>query len=228
MLLPINNPFTLGKFIYYVILAVITVLSISCPKQINAQTQVVLEKEAVVFTEKDRQSGLKYLKETKDKFVKEISGLSESQLNFKSSPEKWSIAEVAEHIIIAEDFVFSLITDKVVKAPAPIGKENFRINDQAIIAVATNRNIKVKTGEILEPNGRWKTKNDLLNGFEKTREKTVLFFETTKEDLRNHFAVNPVIGMVDAYQWFIFLTAHSERHLAQIEELKTNPKFPKQ
>jgi hypothetical protein len=32
---------------------------------------------------------------------------------------------------------------------------------------------------------------------------------------------------MDAYQWLLFLCAHTERHLAQIREVKANAGFPK-
>jgi hypothetical protein len=31
---------------------------------------------------------------------------------------------------------------------------------------------------------------------------------------------------MDAYQWLLLLAAHTERHTAQIEEIKADPKFP--
>jgi hypothetical protein len=33
--------------------------------------------------------------------------------------------------------------------------------------------------------------------------------------------------LLDAYEWVLFLTAHSERHLKQIQEVKSDPNFPK-
>jgi hypothetical protein len=35
------------------------------------------------------------------------------------------------------------------------------------------------------------------------------------------------MGELDAYQWMLFMAAHSKRHLAQIEEVKADPNFPK-
>ncbi len=52
------------------------------------------------------------------------------------------------------------------------------------------------------------------------------FIETTKDDLRHHFAQTP-LGMLDAYQLLLFLNAHTMRHIAQIKELTARPEFPK-
>jgi len=44
--------------------------------------------------------------------------------------------------------------------------------------------------------------------------------------LRLHFQESP-IGVLDGFQWFLFLASHSERHLKQIEEVKSDPHYPK-
>lgn len=194
---------------------------------LTSQAQTAAVKNPVVFTDKDRETGLKYLEETKGEFIEQISSLSDAQLNFKTGPERWSIAEVAEHIIVAENTLYSLITEKILKAPAPESTDNFRVKDTAIWLAITNRETKFTAPEQVQPNGRWKSKAELLSNFETARAKTISYVKTTGEDLRNRFAENPVIGVIDGYQWFIFLNAHSSRHLAQIREIKAEPKFPK-
>lgn len=228
MSLSSNNLFASGKLYQYVFIFAFAIAAcVALPVQLKAQTQTPAEKKPVVFTQKDREFALKYLKENREEFLKALSDLSEAQLNYKSAPDKWSIAEVAEHIIIVENRLFPLITEKILKAPAPEGKDNFRITDRTIILTATNRNQKFQAPESVQPNGRWKTKAEIISGFEKARTQTTSFVETTTEDLRNHFGDNPLLGVIDGYQWFIFLPAHSERHLAQIAEIKSTPNFPK-
>src|SRR5215475_2764089 len=66
--------------------------------------------------EKDRAT--KYLESTKKGVLDATKGLSEAQWNFKAAPERWSIAQVMEHIAAAEDFLRGLDADQVMKAPA--------------------------------------------------------------------------------------------------------------
>lgn len=181
----------------------------------------------IVFTEKDREFALKYMKETRDEIVKILSEASDSQFYFKANEKTWSLAEVAEHVIVVETRLLPTITEKILKNPAPEGKDFYRSNDRAIIMAMTNRNTKFQAPEAIQPAGRWKTKAETLSAFQKARSETMAYMETTKEDLRNHFAVNPGMGVIDAYQWFIFLTVHSDRHLAQMKEILANPNFPK-
>ena len=170
---------------------------------------------------------MKFLNETREEFLKEISGLSDAQLNFKSAPDRWTIAGVAEHIIVVENNLFPVISVDSLKTPAPEGEVNFRVYDRAVLMAITNRTRKLQAPESVQPNGRWKTKAELIGNFEKIHGQMISFLETTNEDLRNHFLKNPLIGMIDSYQWLIFLSGHTERHLAQIKEIKAAPNFPK-
>lgn len=225
--------FILKKTFRYFFVVAFVVAYFVCPSISKAQsepqtTPVSAEKKAaVVFTEADRTKALERFNMTKADFIEEISGLSEAQLNFKESPERWSVAEVAEHIITAEEAVLPLITEKVLKAPVAEGKDNYRVKDQAVWMAVTNRSTKFTAPERVQPNGRFKTKADILKGYNEARSKTLEFVKTTDIDLRNKFADNPVMGMIDAYQWLIFLNAHNQRHLDQIREIKADPNFPK-
>lgn len=198
------------------------------------------------LTREERDFAVEYLKETSEQLLDEISGLSEAQMNYRATPQRWSIAEIAEHIINAEAAVFMVVTQQIMKQPAlpelasfiigrvmkspvPEAKERRSlIKDQVIILTATNRVTKrFQAPEVVRPRARLVAKADLLNAFEKARARTISYIETTTDDMRSHFADHWVFGVIDAYQWILFLTAHSERHLEQIREVKRSATFPK-
>lgn len=206
--------------------AVIAVIAAAIPA-LPAMAQTPAPAKAVMFSEKDRDFALKYLGETKDDFVKQLTGLSDEQLNFRAGPNRWTIAEIAEHIIVTEGALFGMITSQAMKAPVPEGKDNFRVKDVAVILAITNRSQKFTAPEMVRPNGRWKTRDELLTNFEKARNQTIEFMKTNKADLRNTFMENPLMGMIDSYQWFLFQNGHSERHLLQLKEVKADPAYPK-
>ena len=58
------------------------------------------------LTEAERNYASKLLEETKDNVLKKVKGMSAAQLNFKASPESWSVAECVEHIAISENSLF--------------------------------------------------------------------------------------------------------------------------
>jgi hypothetical protein len=178
----------------------------------------------VVFTEKDREFALKYLNDTKADYVKQLTGISDAQLNFRAAEGRWTIAEIAEHITVVETALFGMFT-------APNAAKTYsidtlpRIADTALILAITNRSQKFTAPEQVRPNGRWKTREDLLASFEKTRAATIDYIKNNKADLRATFVQSPM-GTVDSLQGILFITGHGERHLAQLKEVKADAKYP--
>ena len=173
----------------------------------------------------DRQKAYAYLDETRAKFLKSVEGLSEAQWRFKAGPDRWSIAEVAEHIGLSEALILSMIEGQVLKAPAK--KPDEGITDEKLIAGVTDRSQKAQAPEVLKPVNKWPTREALVKDFIAARAKTMEWVKTTNEDLRAHAAPHPAFGPLDAHQWILLLAGHSARHTAQIEEVKASAGYPK-
>ena len=76
------------------------------------------------------------------------------------------------------------------------------------------------------PTGRWPDFEELLRQFDATRQRTIGFAEATFAELRACAFQHPFLGPLDCYQWLLFLAAHCERHVRQMEEVKSDPAFP--
>lgn len=181
-------------------------------------------RQPVVFTEKDREFALKYMNETKDDFVKQLTGLSDAQLNFRAAETRWTIAEIAEHIIVVEQALTGMFSAPNAKTTMKC-EDVPRIADTALILAITNRMQKFQAPEQVRPNGRWKTRDELIANFEKTRNATIEAVKANKDDLRSTFVRSPM-GVVDSFQAFLFITGHSERHLLQLKEVKADKNYP--
>lgn len=173
----------------------------------------------------DRAKALAYLEETRTKFLKSIEGLSEAQWKFKAGPDRWSIAEVAEHIALSDALILGMIEGQVLKAPAK--KPDEGITDEKLIAGVTDRTQKAQAPEVLKPTNKWPTREALVKDFNASRDKTIAWLKGTNEDLRAHAAPHPAFGPLDAHQWVLLLAGHSARHTAQIEEVKTVAGYPR-
>ena len=183
---------------------------------------------ATPLTPEERAQAVKLLQTTHDNFLKSIAGLSQKQWTFKPAPDRWSVAEVAEHITVSESTIFGLIQARVLTSPAaPEKREQVKGKDQLIIEKVPDRSHKAQAPEILRPTGRWANEADLTKAFEDARKATITYVQTTNDDLRDHFFDHPVFGPLDGYQWVLLLATHSARHTAQIEEVKADPNFPK-
>jgi hypothetical protein len=177
----------------------------------------------------ERDVALKSLQSTRDAFLKSIAGLSEKQWRFKPAPDRWSIAEVSEHIAVAESKIFGLVQGTIMVSPVnPEKRAEVAGKDEIVLERVPDRSHKVQAPEFLKPTNRWATREDVIKAFEDSRKATMDYVRTTNDDLRDHFGPHPVLGTLDAYQWILLISAHSERHTKQIEEVKADPNYPKQ
>lgn len=180
------------------------------------------------LTPEEREAALRLFQTTYDNFIKSISGLSQKQWTFKPAPDRWSVAEVSEHITVSETTIMGLIQHPLMQSPAaPEKREQVKGRDQLVLQRMPDRSHKAQAPEMLRPTGRWATEADLTKAFEDARKANMEYIRTTNDDLRDHFFDHPAFGTLDGYQWLLLLAEHSARHTAQIEEVKADPNFPK-
>ncbi len=180
------------------------------------------------ITKEERKAAVKYLKHTQKLFRDAVKGLSEEQLKWKPAPDNWSVFEVSEHIALAEGFLFDLINGGVMKADADATKTS-AVSIETIMQKVPDRTQKFQAPEPIRPDkSPWTTMEATLEAFKIRRAKTISFVAKGNDDMRERFMMNPAFNAeLDAYQWIIFLSAHTERHVKQILEVKANPDFPK-
>ena len=178
------------------------------------------------LTPADRDSALKYLESTRQGVVDATQGLSANQWNFKPGPDRWSIAEVVEHIAAAEDYLEGNVTTKVMKAPARKENADVKAIDEMVLKGVPDRSHKAQAPEPLKPTNRFGSPEAALKHFLESRQRTEDFLKSTN-DLRAHATDSPMGKQLDAYQWILFIAAHSDRHTKQIVEVKADPNFPK-
>lgn len=168
---------------------------------------------------------MSYLHATRKMFLDTVSGLTAAQWTFKAAADRWSIAECAEHIAISEEFIPS-IAQKAPPAPEKKTAEQ-KESDQVTPSRTPDRSSRSQAPEPLRPTNRRTSKQALIDDFTKTRDANIAIIRDSQDDLRLRFARHPVFQDLDAYQWYLLLSAHSERHILQINEVMEDPKFPK-
>jgi hypothetical protein len=181
----------------------------------------------IAISSKERKMAVGLLKETKSDVMSAIKGLSDKQLEWKAAPDKWSVRECTYHIAISEKNIWQMLEDAM-KAPAnPEKRSEIKWSDEDVIKMVEDRSHKVKTTEPFEPkNTPFTSINDATSFFKDMRAEHVKYIRNTTEDLRSHVVQTP-LGWVDCYQICLFMAAHSNRHLQQINEVKADPQFPK-
>jgi len=176
-------------------------------------------------TQSEKDNALKYLETTKKGVLDATKGLSEAQWNFKAAPDRWSVAQVMEHIAAAEDFLRTLTKEKIMLAPAGELGRDVKKTDDAVLAMVPDRTNKAQAPEPLVPTNRFGSPDGSIKHFVESRVATEDFLKSTT-GLRDHVSDSPM-GKLDAYEFVLLIAAHSERHTKQINEVKADPNFPK-
>ena len=178
------------------------------------------------ITAEERTKAIKYLEQTRAGVLAATKGLSQAQWNFKPATNRWSVAEVTEHIAAAEDFLMDMVKGKVMTAPARTESADVKAIDEFVLQNIPDRSHKVQAPEPLQPNNRFGSPKESLKHFRAGRARTLAFLKETK-DLRAHAVDSPLGKKLDGYEWILLIAAHSERHTKQINEVKADPAFPK-
>jgi hypothetical protein len=178
------------------------------------------------LTAADRDRAMKHLESTRQGVVDATAGLSDAQWNFKAGADRWSVAQVMEHIAAAEDLMRGMIEGQVLKAPPRPAGEDAAAIDAMVLKAIPDRSHKAQAPEPLQPTNRFGSPQDALKHFLESRSATEKLLNE-RPDLRDHAADSPLGKKLDGYEWILFISAHSERHTKQMLEVKADPNFPK-
>ena len=179
------------------------------------------------INKEERKIATDFLKETKKGVLAAAEGLSDAQLKFKPGPDRWSVEDCLKHIAMSEQMLWGMIEGGLKQPATPEKRVDVKMKDEDVIKNIEDRSTKVKTFAPLEPvNTPFKSATEAMASFSKERDKLVEYVNNTNDDLRNH--VNPLpVGVFDSYQMILFVAAHSNRHMQQINEIKADPNYPK-
>jgi hypothetical protein len=175
----------------------------------------------------ERQVLTNHLAKSSQEFLSSVQGLTPEQWNFKAGPDRWSIAQCAEHIALSEDFIRGIIESKILTAePTPDRVAERKLLDAKVLPMITDRSFKAQAPEPVQPTSKFGSTQATVEHFQQSRAKTAAL-AASREDLRERAGEHPVFKELDAYQWLLFLSGHTLRHTAQIQEVKASAGFPK-
>lgn len=181
---------------------------------------------AAPISQADRDALIKDLERSRTVFLDAIADVkTEAQWNYKAAPDRWSVAECAAHIIAAEQYFRDNIA-AALKTPALPAAQQSTAGDAVIAKMIRDRSTKFQAPTQLEPKGKVVPKAQAIKGFEATRARTLEYVRTTQDPLREHGAGTPP-QVTTAYQLVLMLSGHTERHTAQLLEVKASAGYPK-
>ena len=178
-----------------------------------------------LWTEADRKYTIDNLKRTRDELTRETENLTDAQWHFHESPDRWSIAEVVEHLALWEIIwareigIGSRNTPQpdLIKTSQPDSYyHEFIMEEKAHISPDFSR-----------PTGFIKGK-DNLTFFTRLRDQNISFAEKTEADMRACFELTATKSPRNMHQVYIYQWGHVDRHMRQIRKIKANPNYPKE
>lgn len=150
-----------------------------------------------------------------------INRLTEEQFAYVSNPEKWSLAQMYEHICeSSKKFFLANIKRCFDQRSGQIGGEKTLAGEW----VMNNNGFPNKKVKMPEEFGvviyKGKPKNDYLLEIEEILAASKDLVELINQDAGDYKSKHPVFGFLNAQEWFRNLEMHTRHHLIQMAELE--------
>src|SRR5438132_13568417 len=105
------------------------------------------------ITATERAHAINLLQQSQAEFLSLVDGLTEAQWTFKPGPDRWSVGETAEHIMLAEGTLFAQVEKAIASAPNPEWEKKTAGKTELLERVMVDRSHKAQAPEAIRPQG---------------------------------------------------------------------------
>jgi len=145
-----------------------------------------------------------------------VERVPESLRTVKPAPDRWSVAEVLEHLSIVERGALMLVRALIQEAPAVDEPAALTALDRDFLK---NRTRRITAPDRIQPTGTISVETALA-ALESSREELLaVLSEAEGRDLSKVTQPHPALGPLDGYQWIAIIGGHEMRHSLQIDEI---------
>ena len=141
----------------------------------------------------------------------------------RPSPDRWSVAEVLEHLSRVEEQITRILTAKLSEAEAAghlsAQPDTTPITGSLRHDAILDRRRAVTAGERVMPRGDLDSAAALAALDRSRTSLRDLVARVGGLSLETFSLPHPVLGPINGYQWFLFIGTHEARHAAQISEI---------
>ena len=140
----------------------------------------------------------------------------------RPAPDRWSIAEILDHLAIVNGGINDLLATQVASARGSgLGQEQEK---SSVIATfdpspILNRNRRITAGERSQPRTGIDAEEAQAGLARRQQALRDMLLDWDGLALSEVIAPNPVFGPLNMYQWVLFVAGHEGRHAAQIREI---------
>jgi DinB superfamily len=169
-----------------------------------------------------------HLTQTRELVLSEIAHLRPDQWTFRPDNETWSIAECADHIATIEQRVFLLVSKHMQKAPPnPERGAEVQKKTPLLLQAVPSRETRVKVPPGIENTSHSATPHEFARSFEDRRAILQKYVAETEDPMHDRVSPHMIFKDLDGCQWLLMISLHSQRHAAQMAEVKAHPSYPK-
>jgi DinB superfamily len=168
----------------------------------------------------ERQRLIAHFEMTESWLADEVANLSPEQLKFRPSPNAWNILDCVEHLDLAEAEYWKMMQSAMA---APASRKLSKSTDIDRMWYGIDRTERAKTVPSETPKSTYPNMDAALKDFRAQRATMLAYIRTSQEDWRHHMIPD---WNRDAYQWLLMISAHSQRHILQIREIKHDSAYP--
>lgn len=167
---------------------------------------------------------LEYLDTTRSELGKAVEAVPATRREERPATDRWSVAEVLEHLSIIESRIVQMIAGRIAAAKdAGLGpeRETSPVLDSIDRAGIMNRSRRATAPEMVQPQSVADAAS-IWSALQQSRASLreamlaadgLALGEVTQQ--------HPVLGLINLYQWIIFVGSHEARHTAQIREISS-------
>ena len=165
---------------------------------------------------------LDYLDSRRELLRAAVARVPAERRSRRPAPDRWSVADLLEHLTLVEGGVARLLAKRVAEAPASgLGAETSTtpLLDTMDLARTLDRGRRLVAPGPVQPRAGLDA-DAALDALERTRvalREAVLAADGLA--LGGQTATHPVLGPITLYEWIAFVGTHEERHTAQVDEI---------
>lgn len=154
------------------------------------------------------------LKETRDKLLGILKGLSGEQLNERKDEDSWSIGQICQHLAKVEEIY-------VVAIKRGLQNTEESSTEHKSIDSLLDRKIKLEAPDIVKPTDERLEYGDIIAKLNSSRQQFVEMLNALEDPSilsRRHF-VHPAFKEMLLIDWVKSTYVHEERHIQQIQDI---------
>jgi hypothetical protein len=148
-------------------------------------------------------------------FLALVEEIADAAWSVRPVGEEWSAAETVEHVVLTNRATLKRLRDRTGATPID-GAARF---PDARIVEQMFHGVPAPPGAA-EPTGRFATRAEGVAALVAVREDIAKAVREAGDRLRDVGFVHPVFGMFDGVQWVLFVGAHTDNHVPQLQRLR--------